>query len=133
MTASADTAGLPVSVTVPITIKFQIYNETLKQCLLTEEQIANNSFFFQKINYIIKLDSGLPDFAAIFNKVGLIGLTSEDEKERVSYILYEPKNEYYSDMLFNNNKVQLKLRILQQAETTDIYNSPITLDETKYF
>lgn len=135
MTASADTSQLSkLIVTVPITMKFQIFNEDLKQCILTNEQIANNNLFFQRINYIIQLDSGLPDFAAIFNKVGLIGLTSEDEKERVSYILYEPKNEDYSDMLFNNNKVQLKLRIMQQgAGTGNPEQSPVTLDETKYF
>ena len=134
MTASADTTGLPVSVTVPITMKFQIFDEDLKQCILTNEQIANNNFFFQQINYLIILAGGVPDFAAIFSDVGLIGLTSENEKERVSYILYEPKNEDYSDMLFNNNKVQLKIRIMQQ--NNDIKNSnqsPVTLDESKYF
>lgn len=134
MTASADTAGLPVSVTVPITIKFQIYNETLKQCLLTEEQIANNSFFFQNLNYIINLDGGVPDFSAIFSDVGLIGITSEDEKERISYIIYEPKNEDYSEMLFNGNKVQLKLRIMQQGiGNENPFQSTVTLDEIKYF
>lgn len=134
MTASADTTGLPVSVTVPITMKFQIFNEDLKQCILTNEQIANNNFFFQQINYLIILAGGVPDFAAIFSDVGLIGLTSENEKERVSYILYEPKNENYSDMLFNNNKVQLKLRIMQQgAGTKTPEQSPVVLDETKYF
>lgn len=134
MTASADTAGLPVSVTVPITIKFQIYNETLKQCLLTEEQIANNSFFFQNMNYRIELQNGVPDFAAIFSDVGLIGITSEDEKERISYIIYEPKNEDYSEMLFNGNKVQLKLRIMQQGiGNENPFQSPVTLDEIKYF
>lgn len=134
MTASADTTGLPVSVTVPITMKFQIFDEDLKQCILTNEQIANNNFFFQQINYLIILAGGVPDFAAIFSDVGLIGLTSENEKERVSYILYEPKNEDYSDMLFNNNKVQLKLRIMQQgAGTKTPEQSPVVLDETKYF
>ena len=134
MTASADTTDLPVSVTVPITMKFQIFDEDLKQCILTNEQIANNNFFFQQINYLIILAGGVPDFAAIFSDVGLIGLTSENEKERVSYILYEPKNEDYSDMLFNNNKVQLKLRIMQQgAGTKTPEQSPVVLDETKYF
>lgn len=134
MTASADTTGLPAYVTVPITIKFQIYNETLKQCLLTEEQIANNSFFFQNMNYRIELQNGVPDFAAIFSDVGLIGITSEDEKERISYIIYEPKNEDYSEMLFNGNKVQLKLRIMQQGiGNENPFQSPVTLDEIKYF
>lgn len=135
MTASADTTGLPAYVTVPITMKFQINNDTLKQCILTDAQIADNNFFFQQINYIIALGGKDPNFAAIFSDVGLIGLTSEDEKERVSYIIYEPKNEDYSDMLFNNNnKVQLKIRIMQQ--NNDIKNSnqsPVTLDESKYF
>lgn len=134
MTASANTAGLPTYVTVPITMKFQIFNEDLKQCILTEEQIANNNFFFQQINYTIILAGGVPNFAAIFSDVGLIGITSEDEKERVSYILYEPKNEDYSDMLFNNNKVQLKLRIMQQgAGTATPEESPVSINNTPYF
>lgn len=134
MTASADTAGLPVSVTVPITIKFQIYNENLKQCILNDTQIADNNFFFQNLNYIINLDGGVPDFSAIFSDVGLIGLTSGTENERRTYILYEPKNENYSDMLFNGNKVQLKLRIMQQGiGNENPFQSPVTLDEIKYF
>lgn len=134
MTASADTTGLPDYVTVPITMKFQIYNDTLKQCILTDAQIADNNFFFQNMNYTIILDSGIPDFSAIFSDVGLIGLTSGTENERRTYILYEPKNEDYSDMLFNNNKVQLKLRIMQQgAGTATPEQSPVTLDNIKYF
>lgn len=134
MTASADTSGLPAYVTVPITMKFQIYNESLKQCILTADQITNNSFFFQNMNYTIILDSGIPDFSAIFSDVGLIGLTSGTEDERRTYILYEPKNTDYTDMLFNNNKVQLKLRIMQQAVgTATPEQSPVTLDNIKYF
>lgn len=134
MTASADTTGLPDYVTVPIAMKFQVFNDTLKQCILNDEQIANNNLFFQQINYIIALGGKDPNFAAIFENVGLIGLKSEDEKERISYIIYEPKNEDYTDMLFNNNKVQLKLRIMQQgAGTKTPEQSPVSIDNTHYF
>lgn len=136
MTASADTSQINISrVTVPINMKFQVYNDELKQCILNQEQITNNNFFFQNIDYVIELGSGaLPNFAAIFSDVGLIGITSGSEKERVSYIYYEPKNQDYSDMLFNGNKVQLKLRIMQQGiGNSNPLLSPVTLDNTKYF
>lgn len=134
MTASADTTGLPVYVTVPIAMKFQIFNEDLKQCILTEEQIANNNLFYQNMNYMIDLGGGVPNFSAIFSDVGLIGLTSGTEEERTSYILYDPKTEDYNDMLFNGNKVQLKIRIMQQgAGTSTPEQSPVTIDNTHYF
>lgn len=136
MTASADTSQINISrVTVPINMKFQVYDNELKQCILNQEQITNNNFFFQNIDYVIELGSGaLPNFAAIFSDVGLIGITSGSEKERVSYIYYEPKNQDYSDMLFNGNKVQLKLRIMQQGiGNSNPFLSPVTLDNTKYF
>lgn len=134
MTASADTTELPDYVTVPIAIKFQVYNETLKQCILNDTQIANNNLFFQNIDYIIDLGGSTPNFSAIFSNVGLIGLTEGTETERITYILYEPKNADYSEMLFNGNQVQLKIRIMQQGTGTATPElSPVSIDNTPYF
>ena len=133
MTASAITDGLPEYVTVPITMKFQIDNESLKQCILNDEQIINNNLYFQNIDYTINLGGNTPNFSDIFNNVGLIGLREGTEQERTTNIIYEPKNIDYTNMLFNGNEVQIKLRIMQQAPRNDPLSTPVTLDSNPYW
>lgn len=136
MTASADLTNLNSNniVTVPITTKFQVQNTTLKNCILTSTETSNSNTYFKETNFTINLADTGGFSADIFAKVGLIAITNGDETERRTYINYEPKDTNFSDLLFNGNKVSMKLRIMQPRVTQGtVQSSPITLTNNKYF
>lgn len=136
MTASADLTSLVESsiVKVPISIKFQVNNEELKTCILSSEQIRNNNLYFEEPIYNISLEDGLL-LDRIFSNVGLLGIQDGTEHDRTSYITYKPKELDFTDKLFNNNQVQIKLRIMQQQKDTssNIIPAPVTLTNNPYW
>lgn len=137
MTATADLTNLTTknNVSVPIATKFQVINNELKSCILTQNEINNSNLYFKDSTFNIDLTKTGGFSASIFANVGLVAITAGDEQERTLYITYEPKNTDYTDMLFNNNVVTMKLRIMQQRNPTDtiILQSPVTLTNSTYF
>ena len=136
MTASADLTNLgSLQVIVPIVTKFQVVNDELKSCILNQNQINNSNLYYQNSAFDIDLAKTGGFSASIFANVGLVSVKTDNELERTSYITYEPKNTDYTDMLFNNNVVTMKLRIMQQRNPTDtiILQSPVTLTNETYF
>lgn len=116
MVATPSLNRLPNYVDLPLEIKVQIKTETLKQCFLkTEEQSKN--IYLKNIEYELKLDN---DFKLenIFQKVGLLGLASESNKNvRTTEIDFKPQNPNFNDMKFgnNNNEVSMRLKIIKQG------------------
>lgn len=137
MTASADLTNLTVNntVTVPITTKFQVFDNTLKNCIFTQDEISKSSLYFKQSDFIIDLSKTGGFNSSIFANVGLVAITNGDEKERTTYINYNPKDTTFNDLLFNGKKISMRLRIIQQRNLKDtiIINSPVTLDNSKYF
>lgn len=137
MTASADLTNLGSSqVIVPIATKFQVVNDELKSCILNQNQINNSNLYYQNSAFDIDLAKTGGFSASIFANVGLVSVKTDNELERTSYITYKPKNTDYTDMLFNNNVVTMKLRIMQQRNQNDsgiILQSPVTLTNETYF
>ena len=140
MTAGADLGEMGTNniVKVPISMKFQVYNDILKSCILTNEQANNNNLYFSKQVYNISLAGGL-NLLEIFANVGLLGISAGTEQERTSYITYEPKTQTdkyeFLPMLFNNNTVSMKLRIMKQQQSSNGINlpAPVTLDDIPYW
>lgn len=152
MTAGADLGEMATNsiVQVPISMKFQVYNDILKSCILTNEQANNNNLYFSEQLYNISLAGGL-NLLEIFANVGLLGISAGTEQERTSYITYEPKTQTskivtdeerknttvyeFSPMLFNNNTVSMKLRIMKQQQSSNGINlpAPVTLDDIPYW
>ncbi|MCI6474310.1 MAG: hypothetical protein MSA07_01270 [Mucispirillum sp.] len=137
MTASADLTYLSSQnkVSVPIATKFQVINNDLKSCILTQNEINNSNLYFEENNFNIDLTTTGGFSSSIFANVGLVAIREGNEQDRTSYITYEPKNTDYTDILFNNNIVTMKLRIMQQRNPNDltILKSPVTLTNETYF
>ena len=140
MTAGADLREMETNniVKVPISMKFQVYDDILKSCILTNEQTNNNNLYFSEQVYNISLAGGL-NLLEIFANVGLLGISAGTEQERTSYITYEPKTQTdkyeFLPMLFNNNTVSMKLRIMKQQQSSNGINlpAPVTLDDIPYW
>lgn len=123
MTASAN---LNSSVSVPITIKFQVDNQNLKGCVLKTD--TSNDLFFKEISYTVLND--VSNLGQIFQNLGLNSIND-------TYIQYSPKTQTentYDDMTFgnNNNTIKIKLRIMKQADINP-FESPVTLDDIPYW
>ena len=131
MVATPSLRNLPSYVDLPLDIKIQIINDTLKQCFLKTDEQSNN-VYLKNIKYQLNLDANF-QLENIFSQVGLLGLKDEvEENTRTKEINYEPKNPDFSDMQFcNENKtVSMRLKIIKQGTAGEI---PVRkLDDTPY-
>ncbi len=130
-----------LDVVIPIIVKVQIANNSkLKQCFLESSNNYTNNLYYFKEDYKLTSDDYAQDDGSIglesaFTKVGLIGLSEEDdEKIRTSQIEYRPKDHTnYNDMTYgdNNNTVRMRLKIIEQGilndpPAKDVDNTPYT-------
>ena len=134
MTAYPSLASLP-QVQIPITIKLQIANTSaLKNCFFKSTETNTNNLYYKQDNFILEATDYAAGLPSAFDKVGLIGLTNEDETTRMTQINYLPKNKAdYSDLTFGdgNNKVTMRIKLMLQGSAQD--TTPVkTLDATPY-
>lgn len=130
MVAAPNMDGNTQIVTLPIDLKLQFFNNDLKQCLGTTEDIL-----LQKNKYIIDTnannsdtntgnDSNSGGLSVIFTKVGLIGLKNVPTGIRISEIDYYPKNPDFTDATFGTDKHQISMR-LKIMKDGQLNNPPV--------
>lgn len=129
-------ATMSTMVDIPITVKFQVAKENveLANCLFGSVDTNPSLFFYYSSTYQVPL-SAANDLTGTFASLGLNGIKdSENETVRTTMINYLPKNNNatFSDMLFNNNKIALKLKVQQQWQLGNIDFIQKILDDTPY-
>lgn len=129
-------ASLGNQVKVPIQLKIQIKNDTLKGCFLkTEEQ--ERDVYVNTIEYSLPLTVA-GELQKVFELLGLNGLKNESDPDiRHTQIDYLPKTEgdypNYDDMLFGDDdkNVTMRLKIIRQGSIDPIPTRK--LDDKPYF
>lgn len=134
MTAHAVVGNM---VNIPITVKFQIAQENteLANCIFGSNTADNpNLLFYNSSIYQVPL-SAATNLGATFASLGLNGIAdSDNETVRTTMINYLPKKNDtgFTDMLFNGNKIQLKLKAQQQWSLGNIEQVQKVLTNTPY-
>lgn len=96
-------------------LKAQISNETLKTCMLTADEIANNNILYKSMKYYIPATEA-GNLGQVFNNVGLIGIQTGTEVDRTTMIDYAPKDESYQDLTFNGKTITMRLKIMSNGQ-----------------
>lgn len=110
-------------VDLSIKLKLQVKTESLKACILTKEEVANNNILYKETNNPITAQEAINGLSDVFAKVGLLSLKGGEATERVTQIDYLPKvynqaDKTYDNATFNGNNVQMRLRIMRTGELT---------------
>lgn len=129
-------ATMSTMVDIPITVKFQVAKENveLANCLFGSADANPSLYFYYSSTYQVPL-SAANDLTGTFASLGLNGIKdNENEIVRTTMINYSPKNNdaTFSDMLFNNNKIELKLKVQQQWQLGNIDTVQKVLTDTPY-
>lgn len=129
-------ATMSTMVDIPITVKFQVAKENveLANCLFGSVDANPSLYFYYSSKYQVQL-SAADDLTGTFASLGLNGIKdNENEIVRTTMINYSPKNNdaTFSDMLFNNNKIELKLKVQQQWQLGNIETIQKILTDTPY-
>lgn len=148
MTANANVGA---QVQIPIKLKFQVKknNTELVNCLFNTSDTNTNPnytdveqlYHFSDNTFTVPLDAA-SDLGGTFSQLGLIGIKEGDNITRTTTLLYSPKNndgewnseeKPYTDKLFNNNIITMKLKIMQQWGLTSSDSISVkNLDNSTY-
>lgn len=136
----------PLDVSIPITLKIQVSNNSdLKDCLLTTEEQNTGNIYYSNDKFLLtnKDYSGNEGLLGAFSKVGLIGLTTDNEEERTTQIDYAPKQNqkvensdgstYFPEKTFGNtgNNATMRLKFMQSSTLNQL--PVIVIDNSPYF
>ena len=145
-------AYLSSVVNIPISVKFQIAKENteLSNCLFGSVDANPSLLFYYSSTYQVPL-SAANILSETFASLGLNGIkNSDNEIVRTTMINYLPKNNNpvsddngnpilngngtytFPDMLFNNNNIELKLKVQQQWQLGNINTIQKILTDTPY-
>lgn len=128
-------AYLSTMVNIPITVKFQVAKENteLVTCLFGNTPPTQSLYYYSSV-YQVPL-SAANNLGGTFSSLGLNGIAdSDNETIRTTMLNYLPKNndENFSDMQFNGNEIQLKLKLQQQWQLGNIETVQKILTDTPY-
>lgn len=129
-------ATMSTMVDIPITVKFQVAKENIElaNCLFGGVDTNLSLLFYHSSTYQVPL-SAAANLSETFSSLGLNGIKdSDNETIRTTMINYLPKNNDIdkTDMLFNGNKIILKLKIQQQWLLGNINTIQKILTDTPY-
>lgn len=129
-------AYLSTVVNIPITVKFQIAKENaeLATCLFGNTPPNQSLLYYYSSTYQVPL-SAANNLSGTFSALGLNGIAdSDNETVRTTMLNYLPKNndDTFSDMQFNGNNIQLKLKVQQQWQLGNIETVQKILTDTPY-
>lgn len=123
-----------LDVTIPITYKIQVTDNSLKSCLIkTSGNGMDGNLYYSKTSYTLKEADYSGGLNTAFEKVGLIGLKDNDVTIRITQIDYNPKDSNYQDMTFGdgNNKVTMRLRFIQNSTLNLL--PVVQVQDSKYY